>query len=139
MGRAIVLHDGRVINRKIGRALVKLTANGVTPRSHRPMDQIVGRGHGAARVVDKFFLGSSPLSGKLIALLRRKRMDREFFDPFCPVLKLTFGFEGAALRAHRTLVLRTEFRFEISGTCPDKKYNSKGYRQDGNNNQDRPS
>ena len=75
MARAVVLHDHRVVHRKIGRALLEI-ADRIAAGTHDGAKQFVGARNRLLRVVDEIRLYSAPRRRVTGAFPRRERMER---------------------------------------------------------------
>src|SRR6185369_2197190 len=112
MGGAIILHDLRVIDRKIGRALLEIHDR-IAAALHHAAEQIVGMGDGRLGIVDELGLHLPPLIDIARALFRRQRPDREFGDALLALMQQRFRLAGGADLRHRPLIFGAEPRLEI--------------------------
>src|SRR5579871_2329883 len=107
MRRAIVLHDQRIIHRKIRRSLVELPYR-ISPCLHDVSDQAVSYGHRSSWIIHKARLYLVPAHGKIRSVSRRKWMNSEFLSPFLTELQHPLGLPRVALLFQDAVVLGTE-------------------------------
>jgi hypothetical protein len=92
---AIVTDEPRMMNGEIGGALLEVR-DGISAGLHYFLDERVGAGDGARRVVDEHFLDAPPLLGEQVSLIGEQRTNLEVLNS---LLSLDELFLGTALTA----------------------------------------
>ena len=108
---AVIGHQSRIIDREIGRPLLKIRYWIVT-KLHDFHDQVVGIYDRLSRFVDKFGLDSRPISQITLTLADRKWTNIQSLDMLLPFIQLGLGFLLVPHALHSVIILRSEVLLE---------------------------
>jgi hypothetical protein len=109
MSNAVVFYDTRMIYRKIGGILSKVSHR-IAAAAHYVLDQRVGTIHGSPRVVHKLRLLAAPVFGISRAVFGLERLNVKLGDALCSFSEFRFRIPAISMFGEGLVVFRTKFR-----------------------------